>query len=107
MLEDLNLSGNPIKVIEHLNLPQLKSLTMDSCKLRQIENLRVVKKLQYLSLKNNLIEDPSIQGGAQQLIDLKQLLLSGNQIQQIRYIYGYPGVSFTFKVMAFRSKNCT
>lgn len=45
MLEDLNLTGNPIKVIENLNLPQLKSLTMDSCKIRQIENLKVVKKL--------------------------------------------------------------
>lgn len=65
MLTELDLSGNPIAQLENLNLAQLKSLTMDGCKLSKIENLKVAKKLQFLSLKSNLIEDPSIQGGAQ------------------------------------------
>jgi len=53
MLTELDLSGNPITHLENLNLAQLKSLTMDGCKLTRIENLKVVKKLQYLSLKSN------------------------------------------------------
>jgi Leucine-rich repeat (LRR) protein len=65
MLQELDLSGNPISVIENLNLSQLKSLQMDGCRLRKIENLKVAKKLVHLSLKSNQIDDPSIQGGAQ------------------------------------------
>lgn len=53
MLQELDLSGNPISVIENLNLSQLKSLQMDGCRLRKIENLKVAKKLVHLSLKSN------------------------------------------------------
>ena len=44
-LQELDLSGNPIKVMDNINMPLLKSLTMDSCKLKKIENLKNVKKL--------------------------------------------------------------
>jgi len=60
MLQELDLSGNPILEMENLNLPQLKLLAMDGCKIRKIENLRVAKKLNTLSLKGNFIQDPSI-----------------------------------------------
>jgi len=60
MLQELTLSGNPIKEIENLNLPQLRILTMNGCKIKKIENLKVPKKLVSISLQGNLIEDPSI-----------------------------------------------
>jgi Leucine-rich repeat (LRR) protein len=50
MLQELNLSGNPITEIDGLNVPQLRHLKMDGCKLRKIENFKVVKKLITLSL---------------------------------------------------------
>jgi Leucine-rich repeat (LRR) protein len=65
---------------------------MDNCRITKIENLKSCKKLQTLSLSGNLITDPSLQGGAQQLIDLKSLTLSHNKITQIKHFYGYPNL---------------
>lgn len=73
-------------------MPQLRVLTLDQCKIRKIESLTACKKLTNLSLRGNLIEDCSVQGGAQQLIELKSLCLSRNKITQIRTIYGYPNL---------------
>lgn len=95
MLQELNLSGNPIRLIEDLNLPQLRVLQLDGCRVRVIENLKSCKKLEQLSLNGNLITDLSIQGGAQQLIELKILSACNNKIQQLKGIYGYPSVSKT------------
>ena len=84
MLQELNLSGNPIQLIEDLNLPQLKVLQLDGCRIKVIENLKSCKKLEQLSLNGNLITDLSIQGGAQQLIELKMLSATNNKIQQLK-----------------------
>jgi Leucine-rich repeat (LRR) protein len=64
MLQELNFSGNPIRLLEDINLPQLKVLTLDGCRIKVIENLKTCKKLEHISLNGNLITDPSIQGGA-------------------------------------------
>jgi len=42
--------------------------------------LKSCKKLEQLSLNGNLITDLSIQGGAQQLIELKMLSATNNKI---------------------------
>ena len=65
MLQELNLSGNPIRLIEDLNLPQLRILSLDGCRIKVIENLKSCKKLEQISMNGNLITDLSIQGGAQ------------------------------------------
>jgi Leucine-rich repeat (LRR) protein len=80
-LQELNLSGNPIKLLEDLSLPQLRMLNLDGCRISVIENLKSCKKLEHISLNGNMIFDLSIQGGAQQLIDLKVLSVSNNRIQ--------------------------
>lgn len=93
MLQELNLSGNPIRQIEDLNLAQLRILSLDGCRIKLIENLKSCKKLEQISINGNLITDLSIQGGAQQLIELKILSAANNRIQQVKGIYGYPSVS--------------
>lgn len=81
--------------MENLNFPCLRSLRLDSCKISRIENLKPLKKLMHLSLSDNRIEDPSVQGAALQLSDLKALNLSKNRITQVKQFYGYPNVSST------------
>ena len=60
MLQELNLSGNPIRLVDDMNLPQLRRLQLDGCRIKNIENLKACKKLEYISMKGNLITDPSI-----------------------------------------------
>lgn len=65
-LVELNLSYNPIGELKELNLPQLQVLRLDGCQIGRIDNqFRVCKKLEILSLNQNRIREPSIQGGAQ------------------------------------------
>lgn len=59
-------------------------------------------------MNGNLITDLSIQGGAQQLIELKVLSVSNNRIHQIKGIYGYPSVSPLIEIDVISSwKSCT
>jgi len=64
-LQELDLSNNPISELANLNLPTLTILRMDGCRISKIENnFKICKRLQILSLNQNQIQNPSIQGGA-------------------------------------------
>jgi Leucine-rich repeat (LRR) protein len=48
-------------MIEHLGkLPNLKVVTLNHNKIRKIENLKNLRKLEVLNLAGNLIEDMSV-----------------------------------------------
>ena len=53
--------GNRITEIGQLNLPVLTSLNLDSNQITVITGLRGLKKLEELSLENNLVTEASMQ----------------------------------------------
>jgi Leucine-rich repeat (LRR) protein len=77
-LRELDLSSNEIDKIQNLNCPALEILTLSYNQIKRIENLKTLKKLKKLDLSNNVLTEPSLQGGAQQMIDLEELDLSCN-----------------------------
>jgi len=74
-------------------LPQLEKLCLCNNQIKRIENLKNLKKLKKLDLGNNLISEPSLQGGAQQMLELTELDLRNNDICEINNFYGFPAVS--------------
>ena len=78
-----------------MNFNQLESLNLASNQIKRIENLKNLKKLKKLGISNNLIIEPSLQGGAQQMLDIVELNLKGNKIEVFNSFYGFPNVSYT------------
>jgi len=70
-LKELDLGYNEIDKIQNLNFPQLEILCLNNNQIKRIENLKSLKKLQKLDLSANMITEPSLQGGAQQMLELK------------------------------------
>ena len=65
-------------------------------KIKRIENLKTVKKLQKIMLSHNLITEPSLQGGAQHLLEVVELDLRNNQLEELNSLYGFPNVSYIY-----------
>ena len=73
---ELDLSFNRIEKIQNINMPLLTILDLKGNQIKRIENLKTLKKLERLNLSKNKITEPSLQGGAAQMLELTELTLS-------------------------------
>ena len=100
-LRELNLSFNLIETIDNLHkIPQLRSVNLNQNKIRQLENLRGLRKLEILSIAGNLLEDLTISGGGEPLLELKEINAGKNKIQVIKSSFSlFPNVRNLFSLI--------
>jgi Leucine-rich repeat (LRR) protein len=55
-------------------------VNLNQNKIRQLENLRGLRKLEILSIAGNLLEDLTISGGGEPLLELKEINAGKNKI---------------------------
>ena len=73
-------------------LINLSALILDSNKIKKIENIKTLRKLETLSLNGNLLEDLQIFGTTETMIEVKELFVTRNKIENIKTIYYFPNV---------------
>lgn len=70
----------------------LNTLILDNNKIKKIENIRTLRKLEILSLNGNLLEDLLIPGVNEPMIEMKELSVSTNKIKILKTILNFPNV---------------
>jgi Leucine-rich repeat (LRR) protein len=70
-------------------------LNLDHNKIKQLENLKTLRKLEVLQVTGNLLEDLYIYGGVTEpMIELKELHAARNKIKHLKPLQHYPNVIF-------------
>ena len=92
-LRELNLSWNQIKEIEGLRrLSNVKTLILDHNKIEKIEGIKYLRKLEKLSLSGNLIKDLETFDSTEPMLDMRELFVQGNKLQCIEGLTSYPNI---------------
>lgn len=69
-------------MIENIGkMPNLRSITLNHNKIKRLENLKGLRKLESLSIIGNLLEDLSVYGGAPEpMLELREINAARNKI---------------------------
>ena len=93
-LRELNVSYNRIDTIDNLNkFPNLRVLVLDHNRIKKLENLKNLRKLEVLQVTGNLLEDISVHGCIEPMLELKEIHAARNQIKALKQITHFPNVS--------------
>jgi Leucine-rich repeat (LRR) protein len=77
-------------------------VNLNQNKIRQLENLRGLRKLEILSIAGNLLEDLTISGGGEPLLELKEINAGKNKIQVIKSSFSlFPNVRILLNMTFF------
>lgn len=85
------MSFNHIKKMENLNFRALNTLTLSNNKIKKIENIRGLRKLERLALDGNEITRVALDT-TEPFLELKELELARNQIRSIEAVTHFPNL---------------
>lgn len=99
-VECLNLHGNQISKIHHMNdFIYLRELNLSSNEISKMEGLNMLRHLQVLNLSSNRIEEIE---GLSELYQLKKLVLSYNRIASLAGLCQIHGANYQIEVIDLR-----